>query len=154
MSRTGKIDLAWADQAGPGPDGKYPFRLGIGQLEELQEKCGVGPPKIAWRLGTSEWRVADVRETLRLGLIGAGMAADQAATLVRRYASDGQLLENVLPALLVINAAIQGTPDEPLGKDEGAETEGSTETETPSSPSPPSTSSAPHSDSPPTPSEA
>lgn len=62
-----KIDLEWAD-------GTYPFCLPLAQLEELQSHCDAGPMVIAGRLEAGSWKVGDVYHTLRLGLIGGGMA--------------------------------------------------------------------------------
>jgi hypothetical protein len=131
MTRSARITLAWAD-------GDHPFRLAIGQLQELQDKCGAGPPEILRRLMSQTWHVNDVRETLRLGLIGGGMPPAEALTLVKRYvdAEDRPLAENVLYATLVVQAAIVGVEDESLEKPKGAE---ETTAETTASPSPPST---------------
>lgn len=145
MSRSGKIELPWADGAGAGGDGKYPFRLAISQLEELQEKCDAGPQQIMRRLSDGTWRTYDVRETIRIGLIGGGMEPAKALSLTKRYVDERPLAENVVTAQFVIMAAVVGVPDEPLGKADGAEDQTSeTVNEAASSPSPPSTSSAPH----------
>lgn len=145
MSRSGKLELAWGDGAGAGGDGHYPFRLAISQLEELQEKCDAGPQQIMRRLSDGTWRTYDVRETIRLGLIGGGLEPAKALSLTKRYVDERPLAENVMTAQLVIMAAVVGVPDEPLGKTDGAEDQTSeTENQAASSPSPPSTSSAPH----------
>lgn len=145
MSRSARIDLTWADGAGEHEDGKYRFRLPITQLEELQEKCDAGPPTIFQRLCSASWMVRDVRETIRLGLIGGGMSPAKALGLVQRYVDDRPLGENAPTAQAILLAAIIGVEDEPVGKTEAAESpEAMAE-----SPSPPSTDSAPQSDSPP-----
>lgn len=144
MSRSGKIELEWGDMAGAGADGRHVFRLPIAQLEELQEKCDAGPQQILRRLYDGSWRTFDVRETIRLALIGGGMAATEAAKLVGRYIIDGQLADHVLTAQAVLMAAISGVPDEELKKKPEAETTTNPETPTESSASPPSTSSELH----------
>lgn len=78
MSSDGSVSLAWAD-------GDYRFRLPIGQLRELQDKCGAGPQEIYSRLMDGTWRVDDLRETIRLGLIGGGVDPVRALALVRNY---------------------------------------------------------------------
>ncbi|KTR07334.1 hypothetical protein NS365_04560 [Aureimonas ureilytica] len=110
MSRGGEIDLdCW--------DGTYSFRLRIGELRQLQERCNhSGPPVIAGRLQAGQWLVDDVRETLRLGLMGAGTAQDEARKLVDRHVHDGALASNVVLAYSVVMAAIHGVEDERLGK--------------------------------------
>lgn len=132
MSRDGSISLVWGD-------GEHRFRLPIGQLRELQEKCAAGPAEIVERLTAGRWRVDDVRETIRLGLIGGGMAPGEAYTLTVRYVDERPWLENVAPAQAVLMAALVGVADEPVGKAGAAEAEtGATD----ASPSPPSTASA------------
>lgn len=109
-SRTAKIDLDWAD-------GHHDFRLAIGELEELQEKTSVGPPVVLRRLHGGEWFVADVRETIRLGLVGGGMKATEALVLVRRYVDERpDWLNNALLARVIIEAALVGVADEPVKK--------------------------------------
>ncbi len=108
MSRSGKIELEWADMQGAGSGGKHVFRLAIAQLEELQEKCDAGPQQILRRLYDGTWRVKDVTETIRLALIGGGMPAVQAAKLTMNYVSDGMLGDNVFVAQAAIMAAITG----------------------------------------------
>ena len=111
MSTSGSIELPWAD-------GLYKFRLGIGQLRELQEKCNAGPAEIAARISTHTWRVDDVREVLRLGLIGGGTEPVVALKLVERYYDDRPLLESVKPAQTILLTALVGSAEDPVGKDE------------------------------------
>lgn len=104
MSRSATIHLPF--------DEERPFRLGIGQLEELQERTDAGPEELYARLGAGRWRVADVQQTLRLGLIGAGLAAVDAKVLVDRYAGPGQLIEWKDHCRAILYAAMAGAPDE------------------------------------------
>jgi hypothetical protein len=134
MSRDATITLTWGD-------GEHRFRLAIGQLRELQEKADAGPAEIVDRLSSGRWRIDDVRETIRLGLIGGGMAPGDAYRLTVRYVDERPWLENVRPAQAVLMAALVGAPDEPVGKAEAAEAE--TEATTDASPSPQSTETAP-----------
>lgn len=125
MSRSAKITLEWAD-------GEYDFRLGIGELKELQEKTRrmknavgdyqyFGPMKIYEMLTNGEWNVEDVRETLRIGLIGAGTAPAEAIRLVKRYVDElPDWTVNCKVAANVVAAAVLGWEIEPLGKSQGA----------------------------------
>lgn len=114
MSRSASVTLEWAD-------GEYPFRLAIGQIEELQEKTDCGPYFLLNRLLNGTWRVHDARETIRLGLIGGGMTPADALKLVKRYVDDRPLLESVKPAAAILSAACIGAPDgEAPGKDKAA----------------------------------
>lgn len=99
-------------------DGKYDFQLTIGGLEELQEKCDAGPEEIWNRVLTGGWRVADIREPIRIGLIGGGLDPVKALILVERYASAGSLSPLKPLVANIIGAALVGAPDEdpPPGK--------------------------------------
>lgn len=93
-------------------DGRHDFQLKIGQLEELQEKTDAGPEELLDRLMSGKWRVADLREPLRLGLIGAGTEPISALLLVDRYASPGNLITHKSLVINVLSAALIGAPDE------------------------------------------
>lgn len=108
MTASAKITLLWGD-------GDRAFRLAIGQLRELQDKCDAGPAEILGRLSNGTWRVDDIRETLRLGLIGGGATPTDALVLTARYVDNRPLMENVMPAQAVLLAAIVGE-EEPPGK--------------------------------------
>jgi len=99
---SGEIDLQWAD-------GTHKFNVAkLKCVLELEEKCGCGFAEIYTRLATGKWHFNDIRETLRLGLIGGGALPDRAMTLINRYVDDRPFAENVLPAQAVIMAALVG----------------------------------------------
>lgn len=112
MSRDASIDFDFAD-------GHYKFRLLVGQLRELDEKCLCGPEEMYHRLEAGAWRYPYIVETIRLGLIGGGTSPDKARNLVRDYVEKRPLLENVRPAMDILAALLVGAPDEPPKKDEG-----------------------------------
>lgn len=107
MSRHGDVTIKWAD-------GDHTFRLAIGQLRELQEKCNAGPLELYRRMFSGAWRLDDVRETIRLGLIGAGMAPPDALKLVERYVDERPLLESMMVAKSVLGVILLPIEDEPL----------------------------------------
>lgn len=151
MSRTAQIELPFADGRGAGDDGKYQFRLGIGQLRELQELCGdVGPTVVARRLASGEWKIDDIIQPIRLGLIGAKMDAGKALALVKKYVEaqegdDAQLINHAPLAQAIVLASVMGCKTEPVGEKK-AEAAGETTIQTSGSPSPQSTGPAPSSD--------
>jgi len=101
---------------------KQDFVLNIGELEELQEQCDAGPEEIFHRISEGRWRLADIRETLRLGLKGGGMDPDMAMVMVARYASPGQLAVHKPLVTCILSAALVGAPDEdapPSGEKKG-----------------------------------
>lgn len=102
----GKLTLAWGD-------GEHDFLLPIGQLRELQDKTDAGPQEVFTRLSTGRWRVDDVREPIRLGLIGGGMKPSDAMVLTKRYVDDRPLLENLKVAQAILMISLVGDePDE------------------------------------------
>ena len=99
MSRKAEISLrCW--------DGEYHFRLRIGELITLQEKCDAGPFHIYKRLSEGTWLINDIRETLRLGLIGGGLPQETARQLIEQHVDRVPLLDNVVNATSVIIASV------------------------------------------------
>jgi hypothetical protein len=138
------------------------FALPIGQLRELQEKCSAGPATILARLISKQsalaampepkteeekgvlhilsiiggdWRMEDIRETLRLGLIGGGKTPSEAYVLVSRYVDLRPPLENLSLAASVLLSALVGPEDDQPGK-AGTEKARTEATEPVASPSP------------------
>lgn len=135
MSRDASIELDWAD-------GTYAFRLAWAELEKLQEACDAGPYVILNRLGDGSWRIGDISNVIRLGLIGGGMAPIDALKKVRGYVEGRPPVENLLFAQAILSAGLIGAADEePAKKDEAANREESALTTSPteSSDLPPST---------------
>lgn len=123
-SPVGRITLAWGD-------GEYSFHLRNRELYQLEEKCGAGARRIADRLLPydqirnpfgGDYRQDDVRETIRLGLIGAGQTQAQALTLVMRFVDSRPLEENRILAFQILEPAVWGSKDEPMGKADEPET--------------------------------
>jgi hypothetical protein len=105
-------------------DDKYLFRLGLKQIAELQEKCNAGIGAIFARVlqgrmvmpngdqfgnpMQSAYRHEDLRETIRLGLIGGGLDPVKAFKLIERYI-DGQPLRLAWDlAAAILAACIEG----------------------------------------------
>jgi hypothetical protein len=131
MARDASITLDWAD-------GTHSFRLAWGELAQLQEVCDAGPYVILQRLGGEAWRIEDISNVIRLGLIGGGMTPADAMKKVRAYVEARPPIENLMTAQAVLGAAVVGAPEEPIGKKPKRRT-GSTTSQTGKSGSPPST---------------
>lgn len=122
MSRHGDVSFLWGGE-------ERSFRLSIGELIKLQERTDAGPFELFKRLSLGTWRVADVREAVRLGLVGGGAiltpsgAIDDAeiARLVRDYVDERPLLQSVTAAVRILDAALNGAPDEQIPKSQAAE---------------------------------
>lgn len=98
------------------PGGEHAFRLRLGELRALQDKCDAGPELILQRIRLGAWKVDDLFETLRLGLIGGGMDAGEARRKVADAFERDPLLSFKSPALEVLAAALIGDPDDPAGE--------------------------------------
>jgi hypothetical protein len=121
--RTSKVTLEWGD-------GEYDFKLGIGELEELEvatrrvrnadgEYVYMGPIAMHESLRDGTCLVRDVREVLRIGLIGGGTKPADARNLVKRYFDEvPDFLVNRQIAALIVGAVLAGYDIEPLGKAE------------------------------------
>ena len=85
------------------------FQLRYGEIEALERTCGAGIGEIMLRLGTHRFRAADVWETLRLGLEGAGTPEMDATAIVMPYQSTA-LAGHLQLAADIISAAVTGVP--------------------------------------------
>ena len=125
--RDARLDLDWADDT-------YVFRLGFGQIVELQEKCDAGPYFILGRLHDGSWKVEDIAHTIRLGLIGGGMEPVAALKKVRIYVEDIEkhpLMQSHPYAVAILTAALIGAPEEKVGEQEAPDQSESRSTTSP-----------------------
>jgi hypothetical protein len=115
MSANGMRTIIWAG-------GEDQFCLAkVGLILDLEAKCEAGIATVMTRLGSGTWRLNDVREPIRLGLIGGGMAPDKAMQAIRNHVDENPLTSSVLLAYAIIEAVMVGLPDDPVGRkpDEG-----------------------------------
>jgi Phage tail tube protein, GTA-gp10 len=143
MAVNGEVELTWGD-------GEHKFNIAkLKCILELEDKCGVGVAEIYQRISTGKWRYNDIRETLRLGLIGAGMTPDKASRLINRYCDDRPWTESLLTAQAVLVSAMVGVPGDDFEKKTKADrsTDDPSFTPTADSSAPPSTDSVPPLDS-------
>lgn len=113
MSADGSLRLFWGD-------GEQTFRFAIGQFRELQENINkrrvaigapmVGPMSLVRLLQANDAWPDDVRDVLRLGLIGGGMKPADAHRLMTHYFDAVPPLENMKPAFTVLLAGLAGVP--------------------------------------------
>lgn len=108
-------------------DAEYRFRLGYGDLEELQEAMDCGPWYLLAQfsgLGQMLLNPAAVRglgvkaprEIIRIALIGGGTKPADALKLVRTYVEARPPDESIGLAYEILQAALQGAPDEEIKK--------------------------------------
>jgi len=113
MSADASFEQVWAGD-------ERVFRLGIGELLALEEKLDSGCAAVLNRIGSGAWRIADLKEPIRLGLMGGGMDAKRAKALVDEHVAPGRLLEAAVLARAILLKALVGDTREQVGKDEAA----------------------------------
>ena len=114
--RFNRVTMTW-------PGGEHTFALNIGELQALQDICNAGPPVVFSRISTGTWRVEDIQNALRLGLIGGGMPDIDAKHLVHSKMQEVPIMEFVLPAQIVLAAAMVGAKGEDEDDDDAAHPE-------------------------------
>src|SRR4051812_24687773 len=89
-------------------DGEHTFRLASAQIRELETKCGSGIGAIANRLFARNFAQADINETIRLALIGGGMAPRRAHELIVAYVEGRPLIETYELAVKILQRTLFG----------------------------------------------
>lgn len=104
-NRDASITLDWADDT-------HHFRLGWGEMAKLQEECDAGPYIILQRLYNGEWKIQDIANVIRFGLIGGGMEPAKALKLVNSYVKARPPMESIMLAQAIMSAGCIGAPEE------------------------------------------
>lgn len=111
-----EVTLDWGD-------GTYLFRLSVSNLLELEEKCSAPFTVIFQRLAGGAYSISDLRETIRLGLIGGGTDPARAMKLIKSYVDDAPKGSNLPVARAILGATLFGFAAEPLGNQKAAPTD-------------------------------
>lgn len=111
MNYRGEVTAPWGD-------GEHLFKLSVAGLLELEEKTKRPFAEIFSRVSGGGYGIADVAETIRLGLIGGGKSPIEAKTLVDRYVLP--LAESQPVARLILLGVMFGFEASPPGKAEAA----------------------------------
>ncbi|MGC0396326.1 MULTISPECIES: gene transfer agent family protein [Bradyrhizobium] len=115
-----EIELIWGS-------GLQAFKFGLGQFRALQENVNrrrlaigaplVGPMDLVEQLRAKNVWPDDLRDILRLGLIGGGMAPRDAHLEMAQHFDDKPPLPHMMPALTVLMAGLVGPPEAAAGDD-------------------------------------
>lgn len=89
-------------------DGEKTFALTTPMTLELQNKTGAGIGLLYQRAMSMQFGIADLIETIRLGLIGAGTSPAEAQHLVDTYAVNRPVMEILPLALDILECAWSG----------------------------------------------
>lgn len=117
MSANGTIRLVWSR----GEDDFCAAK--IGTILQLEERCGAGIAEILTRLENGTWRINDVRETIRLALIGGGMSPTDAMKAVELHVHGNPegLAASVFLAHAILTTVLIGVQGDNVGKSEAVE---------------------------------
>lgn len=97
-------------------DGEKTFALPYDQLVELEAKTGAGIGALFHRIRSLTFGIADIAETIRLGLIGGGADPKTAFLLVDQYVKRRPLAETLPVALGILEAVWFGTSTDSQGE--------------------------------------
>lgn len=122
MNASGELTHTWGD-------GVHSFKLSVKGVIELEDKCDAPFAVIFTRLNAGTFKINDVRETIRLGLIGAGLDPSKAFRLVETYTMP--LADSLPAARAILGAVMFGFEAHPLGKETAAATQESPSASTP-----------------------
>jgi hypothetical protein len=98
------------------PGGMSRFRFGLGEFQGLQQALDSGPNRVLLRLVTSDWRIDDVIETIRFGLIGGGEKPERARGLAVNALDDWSPYRLALLAARVLENFLMQDPHDPAGE--------------------------------------
>ncbi|MCG5483658.1 MAG: gene transfer agent family protein [Sinorhizobium meliloti] len=113
MSRDGSCELPFNGQ-------RTIFKLAWRELMKIQEACDAGPYVVLDRLVSGRWRLQDISEVIKWGLIGGGMPQGDALKLVENEVEGRPPVENLAIAQQVLGAGVVGAPEEEVGKKSAA----------------------------------
>ncbi|MDX0487537.1 gene transfer agent family protein [Sinorhizobium medicae] len=113
MSRDGSCTVPFNGQ-------KTFFKLAWRELMKIQEACDAGPYVVLDRLVSGRWKLQDISEVIKWGLIGGGMPQGEALKLVENEVECRPPLENLAIAQQVLAAGVVGAPEEEVGKKSAA----------------------------------
>lgn len=103
------------------PGGEGAFRFGVGEFEGLQKAVDSGPNRVLLRLVTADWRIADVIETIRFGLIGGGEKPENARAMAVNALDVWSPYRLSLLAARVLERFLMQDAHDPTGEDAGGE---------------------------------
>jgi len=128
-----EVTLDWGDS-------EYTFALKAAQIEELEKICDEGIGRICARaFSRVDFKYKHIRDTIRLGLIGGGLPAVNAARLVSTYVDGVPMdatsdpsspLKTAIAILQAVYFGWEDLPEAPSGEQvspEAKQTSGSTE---------------------------
>lgn len=93
-------------------DSERAFKITVDLITELERKTDAGIGRLCRRLFAGDFHLADVSETIRLGLIGGGATPGEASALVAAYVTNRPFAETYPLAVSILEALWSGSADE------------------------------------------
>lgn len=91
-------------------DGEYEFKLTRAIVLELERVTGTGIGALCRKVFAGNFHLAEITETIRLALIGAGLDPEKAKTLSDTYSTTPSLVHGLSLAVAVLEEFYAGTP--------------------------------------------
>jgi len=100
--------------------GEHEFALRLGELRKMQDACNAGPHEVFDRLRNQTYKIDDIIEPIRLGLIGAGSveSKDAGKLVIQMWEQVGAEYLR-LTAMTVLARSLYGPEDDLPGEDQG-----------------------------------
>lgn len=92
-------------------DAEYDFRITSPLVIELEHKISAGIGSLCSRVFAKQFALSDIHETIRIALIGGGIAPERAAKLIASYAIDRPLSEIYPLAVAILEDLWFGQPN-------------------------------------------
>lgn len=96
--------------------GEHDFRLDIGALRAIEQRCDAGVSVTLLRLLGQQWKADDVLSVIRLGLVGGGMDGDNARKLVDKALETASLFALSVTAADVLRRFVMFDGDDQPGE--------------------------------------
>jgi len=98
------------------PGGEHGFLLGIGQLRAIEQRSDAGVAVVMMRLLGQQWKVDDVVNTIRLGLIGGGLPEKDAQQAIDTALETANLYTLAITAAEILRRFIMWESDDRPGE--------------------------------------
>lgn len=117
MTWTALVEMPFADEL-------HRFRLGLGQMEDLETRFRVGTIEWIEKFRANQWRIGEMRSVFITALVGGGQTPAQAKEVVDRCMMAWPMVRNVDLFWKIVNAALLEPPAGlSSGKDQADEEE-------------------------------
>lgn len=90
-------------------DGEHTFRLGYKEISQFEEKFDLAFMAFINRIAEGNAKIVEVREIIRLGLIGGGMEAPKTIPLLKAFVEEAPLADYMAVALKIAQSGAFGS---------------------------------------------